>query len=296
MDGGSMINYQVCYENQINQTSCDISYDVNKHTGYNICTDSPTDWSSLREFENNADLQIHSPDSLPDPAIHDFINLLLPTYIDNDFRNKTAQSNSLTPDSESDNDSVMISGDDLRELACVKPDDYFDNISDSSVGSGHFDYLPPTNLSSAYHQYNNQTLPSFDQLVQSTAKHYPSTTRQCVSDDEDDESEAIVKKGKRGAKNILLWKFLLDELADAHQKHIRWISCKEGTFRFVDTAEISKMWGAKKRKNDMNFEKLSRGIRHYYKSGFMRREDGTRLVYKFNWKKVPKEYRRRFAL
>ncbi|XP_033752343.1 transcription factor ets-4-like [Pecten maximus] len=291
MDASTIINYQVCYENQ---TGYDLLYDGNRH-GY---TYPDGEWPTLNDFD--PDFQTHSPEPLTDPAIHDFINLILPTYtgqIDNgEFRNMTQQSNYVAMDSESDTDSVMIPNEDLQDLPCGKHDDYLD--TDSSIGSGHFDnYVPPHIPSPVYQSYNNQTLPSFDQLVQSTTKHFPSTTRQCVSDDDDDEeSEAIVKKGKRGAKNILLWKFLLDELADAQQKHIRWISCKEGTFRFVDTAEISKMWGAKKRKNDMNFEKLSRGIRHYYKSGFMRREDGTRLVYKFNWKKVPKEYRRRFAL
>ncbi|OWF55665.1 protein C-ets-2-like [Mizuhopecten yessoensis] len=293
MDAGTMINYQVCYENQTGHTNCEFLYDVSTDaTKYSYGTYDPSaDWPNLHDLESYTDSE---------PAIHDYINLILPNHGENsEFLNMTPQTNFVTGDSESDTDSVMLSLEEYREFTrSSKQEDYPETMSVSSIGSGQFDcYQPPPIPSPVYHAYNNQTLPSFDQLVQSTTKHYTTTTRPCVSDDEgDEESEAIVKKGKRGAKNILLWKFLLDELADVHQKHIRWISCKEGTFRFVDTAEISKMWGAKKRKNDMNFEKLSRGIRHYYKSGFMRREDGTRLVYKFNWKKVPKEYRRRFAL
>ncbi|XP_069131877.1 uncharacterized protein [Argopecten irradians] len=287
MDSCTMNNYQ---------TSCDFSYDTNNQ-GY-VCTEQC--W--INELETcEQDFPANFSES--DPAIHDFINLLLP-QITGQMNNSEFQAinpqqpDIVNEDSWSDNDSVIIGPDDLRGLPCSRQDYYAESLNESSVGSGHFDiYQPPQIPSPDCHIYNNPSLPPIDYLLQTT-RQTSSTQRPCTIDDEEDdeESEAIVKKGKRGAKNILLWKFLLDELADAHQKHIRWISCKEGTFRFVDTAEISKMWGAKKRKNDMNFEKLSRGIRHYYKSGFMRREDGTRLVYKFNWKKVPKEYRRRFAL
>ncbi|XP_052800922.1 uncharacterized protein LOC128231777 isoform X2 [Mya arenaria] len=97
-------------------------------------------------------------------------------------------------------------------------------------------------------------------------------------------------KPRGGAKNILLWKFLLEELQ--HSKtHIRWENEDEGTFKFVDTTETSRRWGEKKKKTDMNFEKLSRGIRHYYRDGLMSRKDGIRLVYKFHWDRVPVAYR-----
>ncbi|KAK3103516.1 hypothetical protein FSP39_019821 [Pinctada imbricata] len=59
----------------------------------------------------------------------------------------------------------------------------------------------------------------------------------------------------------------------------------------MDTVEISKKWGKKKNKDDMNFEKLSRGIRHYYRNKFMTRIEGCRLMYKFNWTKIPRRWR-----
>ncbi|XP_052243223.1 transcription factor ets-4-like isoform X2 [Dreissena polymorpha] len=98
---------------------------------------------------------------------------------------------------------------------------------------------------------------------------------------------------KRGAKNILLWKFLLEELRNSgvRSAHIKWENEQEGTFKFVDTTECSRRWGQMKKKADMNFEKLSRGIRHYYRDGLMSRKDGIRLVYKFNWEHVPLKYR-----
>ncbi|XP_064602506.1 ETS-related transcription factor Elf-1-like isoform X2 [Liolophura sinensis] len=117
------------------------------------------------------------------------------------------------------------------------------------------------------------------------------------SDDvsDSDEEEPRTRKGKRGSKSVLLWKFLLDSLADPDNvPHIlKWENKESGIFKFVDTGAVAKMWGQQKRKQDMNFEKLSRGIRHYYKGGMMNRVEGKRLVYKFNWKKVPREYRRK---
>ncbi|KAK3101538.1 hypothetical protein FSP39_004290 [Pinctada imbricata] len=65
-----------------------------------------------------------------------------------------------------------------------------------------------------------------------------------------------------GAKNILLWKFILDQLRMENNDIIKWVDRSSGTFRFVDTLEISKKWGERKKKTDMNFEKLSRGIRY----------------------------------
>lgn len=63
-----------------------------------------------------------------------------------------------------------------------------------------------------------------------------------------------------GAKNVLLWKFLLQKLDDRSDL-IQWIDIRKGVFKFLDTQEVSRLWGEKKRKQDMNFEKLSRGIR-----------------------------------
>jgi len=57
-----------------------------------------------------------------------------------------------------------------------------------------------------------------------------------------------------------LWKFLIEELRK-DQAHIKWEDEDKGTFKFVDTTECSRRWGQMKKKEDMNFEKLSRGIR-----------------------------------
>lgn len=147
--------------------------------------------------------------------------------------------------------------------------------------------------SESKHQLNSQCLPCFDELTRQLRTEDIMSREQNISYNlhllEEDEN-VMCRKGKRGAKHVLLWKFLLEKLRDSPDL-VRWTDRENGLFRFVDTIEISRQWGIKKGKGDMTFEKLSRAIRHYYKSGFMSRKEGTRLVYKINWKMVPKAYR-----
>ncbi|KAJ8299486.1 hypothetical protein KUTeg_023546 [Tegillarca granosa] len=188
--------------------------------------------------------------------------------------------------------SVVLDPSDIA-LACqsnLQSDDLSDYVTDTSYDETYVKDEPSTS------DVDESRLPSFSMLVSSVIQsknhgiqhHY-------ISDylSEEDEDNVVCKKGKRGAKNILLWKFLLEQLLKGPGL-IRWIDQRCGTFRFVDTIEISRLWGEKKRKSDMNFEKLSRAIRHYYRSGFMSRCEGTRLVYKINWRMVPKEWRQKF--
>lgn len=44
---------------------------------------------------------------------------------------------------------------------------------------------------------------------------------------------------------------------------IRWRGAK-GEFRFVNPEEVARLWGQKKHKPTMNYEKLSRALRYYY--------------------------------
>ncbi|KAL3841368.1 hypothetical protein ACJMK2_019526 [Sinanodonta woodiana] len=156
------------------------------------------------------------------------------------------------------------------------------------------------------HQRIQMSLPHFEKVFCTTRKKvskrgrpntYPKRLDVSESDDDDNNTCTLSPdspngKKKRGAKNILLWKFLLEQLAEEDAAHVQWQDKEKGIFRFIDTTETSRRWGQMKRKTDMNFEKLSRGIRHYYKDGLMQRLNGTRLVYKFNWSKVPKRYYR----
>uniref|UniRef100_A0A1L8DI42 Putative erg n=2 Tax=Nyssomyia neivai TaxID=330878 RepID=A0A1L8DI42_9DIPT len=110
------------------------------------------------------------------------------------------------------------------------------------------------------------------------------------SDDEDEEMplapEPIPgqKTGRHGSSHIHLWQFL-KELLGSPQKHgtaIRWLDRSKGVFKIEDSVRVAKLWGQRKNRPAMNYDKLSRSIRQYYKKGIMKKtERSQRLVYQF---------------
>ncbi|XP_046333212.1 ETS-related transcription factor Elf-1-like [Haliotis rufescens] len=186
-------------------------------------------------------------------------------------------------DDDDDNQSVVLELEDLSFLDEIVGTDC-NSDGETSIHSSFSDGAPsPTSFEQTEYK---PSLPAFDQFW---TKQKP----ELASLDESDEEDYVKPycKSRRGAKNVLLWKFILQVLENRPDL-AKWVNRSEGTFKFVDTTVMSRMWGEKKRKRDMTFEKLSRGIRHYYKSGLMSRIEGTRLVYKFNWPQVPKPYRK----
>ncbi|XP_077115923.1 ETS homologous factor-like isoform X3 [Ranitomeya variabilis] len=93
------------------------------------------------------------------------------------------------------------------------------------------------------------------------------------------------RRGARTNQSVHLWEFVRDLLLSPHknQEAVRWEDRKEGTFRVVKSDMIAQLWGQQKKNKCMNYEKLSRALRHYYKSGILERVDG-RLTYKFGKK------------
>lgn len=55
-----------------------------------------------------------------------------------------------------------------------------------------------------------------------------------------------------------------------------------GIFKIEDSAQVARLWGIRKNRPAMNYDKLSRSIRQYYKKGIIRKPDiSQRLVYQF---------------
>lgn len=90
--------------------------------------------------------------------------------------------------------------------------------------------------------------------------------------------------GRQGSAHIHLWQFL-KELLETPQKHgtaIRWIDRRSGIFKIEDSVRVARLWGQRKNRPAMNYDKLSRSIRQYYKKGIMQKtERSQRLVYQF---------------
>lgn len=84
--------------------------------------------------------------------------------------------------------------------------------------------------------------------------------------------------------HIHLWQFLKELLVQPHLygSCIRWMDRSKGVFKIEDSVRVARLWGKRKNRPAMNYDKLSRSIRQYYKKGIMRKtERSQRLVYQF---------------
>ncbi|XP_032218826.1 uncharacterized protein LOC5518230 isoform X2 [Nematostella vectensis] len=84
-------------------------------------------------------------------------------------------------------------------------------------------------------------------------------------------------------KTIHLWEFL-EELLDNKAyspKFITWVSRDDGMFRLVDSKAVARLWGQRKNRHDMTYEKMSRAIRYYYERKIIKHVDGQKLNYQF---------------
>ncbi|XP_068155655.1 DNA-binding protein D-ETS-4 isoform X1 [Drosophila tropicalis] len=87
-----------------------------------------------------------------------------------------------------------------------------------------------------------------------------------------------------GGSHIHLWQFLKELLStpQVNGTAIRWIDRNKGIFKIEDSVRVAKLWGRRKNRPAMNYDKLSRSIRQYYKKGIMKKtERSQRLVYQF---------------
>ncbi|XP_054153081.1 DNA-binding protein D-ETS-4-like [Oppia nitens] len=91
--------------------------------------------------------------------------------------------------------------------------------------------------------------------------------------------------GRSGSgSHIHLWQFLKELLSQPQMygSCIRWMDRPKGVFKIEDSVRVAKLWGKRKNRPAMNYDKLSRSIRQYYKKGIMKKtERSQRLVYQF---------------
>lgn len=90
----------------------------------------------------------------------------------------------------------------------------------------------------------------------------------------------VVASGTADA-NVTLWQFLLDLLLKQQYSSIICWTNNEGEFKLLDAEQVAKLWGLKKNKNNMNYDKLSRALRYYYDKNIIKKVMGQKFVYKF---------------
>lgn len=82
----------------------------------------------------------------------------------------------------------------------------------------------------------------------------------------------------------LLWDFLQQLLNDTHQRFtsfIAWKNQEMGVFKIVDPPGLAKLWGIQKNHLSMNYDKMSRALRYYYRVNILRKVQGERHCYQF---------------
>lgn len=78
-----------------------------------------------------------------------------------------------------------------------------------------------------------------------------------------------------------LYRFLKDILNDPKQYPcIEWVNKSTGTFKFLDSSEVARLWGFRKNKPAMKYENFARSLRTYIAKGILTKPR-NKLVYCF---------------
>ncbi|KAJ7331715.1 hypothetical protein JRQ81_013895 [Phrynocephalus forsythii] len=80
---------------------------------------------------------------------------------------------------------------------------------------------------------------------------------------------------------ITLWQFLLQLLQEPRNKEIISWTSNDGEFKLLQAEEVARLWGIRKNKPSMNYDKLSRALRYYYVKNIIKKVNGQKFVYKF---------------
>ncbi|XP_050030636.1 uncharacterized protein [Dermacentor andersoni] len=81
--------------------------------------------------------------------------------------------------------------------------------------------------------------------------------------------------------NITLWQFLLELLLSQRYSHMITWTNEDGEFKLVNAEEVARLWGLRKNKHNMNYDKLSRALRYYYDKNIIKKVLGQKFVYRF---------------
>ncbi|KAL4622363.1 ETS domain-containing protein Elk-4-like [Arapaima gigas] len=81
--------------------------------------------------------------------------------------------------------------------------------------------------------------------------------------------------------SVTLWQFLLQLLLDPSNEQLICWTTDDGEFKLLQAEEVARLWGARKNKPSMNYDKLSRALRYYYDKNIIKKVNGQKFVYRF---------------
>jgi hypothetical protein len=138
---------------------------------------------------------------------------------------------------------------------------------DDSWSNGPVDFMPAVSGTGCYSPFQSYFRPT------AIMAGHPVDSGPAIS--------AAALAGYSGSGPIQLWQFLLELLTDKSCQHcVAWTG--DGwEFKLSDPDEVARLWGVRKNKPKMNYEKLSRGLRYYYDKKIIHKTAGKRYVYRF---------------
>lgn len=127
-----------------------------------------------------------------------------------------------------------------------------------------------------------QKLSSDASVPEKRAPRLMRSTALVVDGTETDAASASIGSNRTGNNGqIQLWQFLLELLTTREYRPvIQWLG-SEGEFKLNSPETVAQLWGERKNKPTMNYEKLSRALRYYYDGDMICKVHGKRFVYKF---------------
>nr|CAB3243409.1 ERF2 ETS domain-containing transcription factor [Phallusia mammillata] len=97
---------------------------------------------------------------------------------------------------------------------------------------------------------------------------------------------AFKSESAPGSRQVQLWHFILELLQDEQYQDIIAWQGEYGEFVIKDPDEVAKLWGMRKCKPHMNYDKLSRALRYYYNKRILYKTKGKRFTYQFNFREL----------
>uniref|UniRef100_A0A0V0J7L9 ETS domain-containing protein n=1 Tax=Schistocephalus solidus TaxID=70667 RepID=A0A0V0J7L9_SCHSO len=76
---------------------------------------------------------------------------------------------------------------------------------------------------------------------------------------------------RRNRKQFELWEFILRSLNSRKTSAFQWVNQSAGIFRITDTRQAAREWGRYRNNSRMNYEKMARAMRFYYKNSMLRK-------------------------
>ena len=137
-------------------------------------------------------------------------------------------------------------------------------------------------LQSAWVKQQQQAQQQAQQAQQQQQQQAQQQVQQQLARDPGPPPPSPGEPAESGSGGRLLWDFLQQLLNDPLQRFnnlIAWKNAQTGVFKIVDPQGLARLWGVQKNHLSMNYDKMSRALRYYYRVNILRKVQGERHCY-----------------